>query len=124
VAGDFVRKWPQPPFLTRLLFVLESLPGNHSMSTDQHRCVRWGTPFGRFVRMYGVALLAQQLQVEPAAIYQWIRGHTSPRPPTARAIVKLADVYVTLEQASGNAPAMNASIELNDIYAQRDIHAD
>lgn len=92
------------------------------MSTDQHRCVRWGTPFGRFVRMYGVALLAQQLQVEPAAIYQWVRGHTSPRPPTARAIVNLHGLYLCLEQASGK--TADPSLNLNDIYAQRDLHAD
>jgi DNA-binding XRE family transcriptional regulator len=92
------------------------------MSIDEHRSVRWATPFGRFVRTYGVAQLAQQLQVEPAAIYQWVRGHTSPRPPTARAIVQLYSLYICLELASGK--RVHASLKLDDIYAQRDLHAD
>jgi hypothetical protein len=94
------------------------------MSNDEHRCVRWGTPFGRFVRTYGVAQLAEQLKVEPAAIYQWVRGHTSPRPPTARAIVQLYTLYICLEQASGKTAAVDPSLRLDDIYAQRDLHAD
>lgn len=94
------------------------------MSIDQHRSIRWDTPFGRFVRTYGVAQLAQQLQVEPAAIYQWVRGHTSPRPPTARAIVQLYMLYVCLEEASGKRAAADVALKLDDIYAQRDLHVD
>ena len=81
------------------------------MSHDEHLSARWATPFGNFVRKFGVSQLAQELQVEPAAIYQWIRGHTSPRPPKARAIVMLSRNHVCV-------------VRLDDIYAQRDLHVD
>jgi DNA-binding XRE family transcriptional regulator len=41
------------------------------------------------VRRFGVAKMARELQVDPTAIYQWIRGKVSPRPDKARAIIQL-----------------------------------
>lgn len=78
------------------------------MTIAEHRTARWETRFGSFVRSYGVARLAQQLQLDTTAIRQWVRGHTSPRPPHARAIVVLSENTLTLD----------------DIYAQKDLHAD
>ena len=63
---------------------------------------RWETRFARLVRQYGVARLARDLQVDPTAIYQWVRGSVSPRPDKAMTIVvllqpvgrlRLEDVY-------------------------------
>lgn len=46
--------------------------------------------FERFVRSYGVELLAGRLQVQPSAVYHWLRGSTSPKRANARKIQKLA----------------------------------
>jgi DNA-binding XRE family transcriptional regulator len=63
---------------------------------------RWETKFARLVRRYGVAKLARDLQVDPTAIYQWVRGSVSPRPDRAMTIIillqplgrlKLEDIY-------------------------------
>jgi transcriptional regulator with XRE-family HTH domain len=69
---------------------------------------RWQTKFGRFVRTYGAARLARKLEVDPAAIYQWVRGQTSPRAPKARTIVILASEITRLS--------------LDDIYSQYELH--
>jgi len=66
--------------------------------------LRWETKFARFVRHYGVARLARTLEIDPAAIYQWIRGSVSPRPANARIIVALAH-----------------NLTLEDIYRHREI---
>ena len=50
---------------------------------------RWETRFARLVRRYGVAKLARDLEVDPTAIYQWVRGSVSPRPDKAMLIVVL-----------------------------------
>ncbi len=50
---------------------------------------RWQTRFARLVRRYGVAKLARDLEVDPTAIYQWVRGSVSPRPDKAMLIVVL-----------------------------------
>lgn len=50
---------------------------------------RWQTRFARLVRRYGVARLAHDLEVDPTAIYQWVRGSVSPRPDKAMLIVVL-----------------------------------
>jgi len=69
----------------------------HSISS-----CRWETKFARLVRRYGVAKLARDLQVDPTAIYQWVRGSVSPRPDRAMTIIillqplgrlKLEDIY-------------------------------
>ncbi len=51
---------------------------------------RWESRFGRFIQSYGVAHLATELEIQPGAIYQWIRGITAPRPAYAAAIRDLA----------------------------------
>lgn len=48
------------------------------------------TKFDRFVRDFGVEALAQRLDVNPSAIYHWLRGATSPHPANALKIQKLA----------------------------------
>lgn len=64
---------------------------------------RWQSKFARFVGSFGVAALASHLDVESAAIYQWIRGNTSPRPLNAQKIQKLAK-------------RRGVSLSLDDIY--------
>jgi hypothetical protein len=62
---------------------------------------RWKSKFARFVRSYGVELLAAGLDVRPSAIYHWIRGATAPRPAHAAIIQRLASergVRLTLDQ--------------------------
>lgn len=69
------------------------------MSNDRRPAARWKTRFARRIRKYGVAKLARDLNVDPTAIYQWVRGSTGPRPDKAMTIVvlvgrlKLEDVY-------------------------------
>ncbi len=50
----------------------------------------WKSKFARFVRSYGVDQLAAQLQIQPSAIYHWLRGTTAPRPIHAEIIQRLA----------------------------------
>jgi hypothetical protein len=53
--------------------------------------------FERFVRSYGVELLAARLALRPSAIYHWLRGATSPHPGNAIMIQNLAkERHVTL----------------------------
>lgn len=51
---------------------------------------RWNTQFGDFVLNYGVTHLATELEIQPGAIYQWVRGITTPRPAYAAAVRDLA----------------------------------
>ena len=81
------------------------------MTIAEHQCERWKTRFGVFVRTFGTTELAHQLNIDPQAIYHWIRGQTSPRPHLARTIVSLAS-------------STAVSLTLEDIYAQRDLHVD
>jgi hypothetical protein len=55
-------------------------------SVDRHK----SSKFDRFVRSYGVELLAQRLGLRSSAIYHWLRGSTSPHPANAIEIQKLA----------------------------------
>ncbi|HXP70926.1 MAG TPA: hypothetical protein VOA88_16710 [Candidatus Dormibacteraeota bacterium] len=50
----------------------------------------WESEFARFVRSYGVDLMAQRLAIKPSAIYHWLRGSTAPRPVHAEIIQRLA----------------------------------
>jgi DNA-binding XRE family transcriptional regulator len=52
---------------------------------------RWeSSAFARFVRRYGVTSLAKKLDIQPPAIYHWIRGSTHPRVEIAHEICRLA----------------------------------
>lgn len=51
---------------------------------------RWSSKFGRFAAEFGVQELATRLDVHPSAVYQWIRGKTSPDPARAIVILKIA----------------------------------
>jgi transcriptional regulator with XRE-family HTH domain len=46
--------------------------------------------FGRFVESFGVAELAQRLDVDASAVYHWTRGVSLPRPEHARQLQLLA----------------------------------
>jgi hypothetical protein len=46
--------------------------------------------FERFVRSYGVDELAVKLEIQPSAIYHWLRGSTAPKPVHAEIIQRLA----------------------------------
>jgi hypothetical protein len=59
--------------------------------------------FERFVRTYGVNLLAASLEVRPSAIYHWLRCSTAPHHTNATKIQELA-------KASG------VLLSLDDIY--------
>jgi hypothetical protein len=50
----------------------------------------WRSEFARFVKSYGVDELAVQLDVQPSAIYHWIRASTTPRLVHAETIQRLA----------------------------------
>jgi len=58
--------------------------------TLQRRAENWDSEFGRFVKSYGVLLLATRLHVDPSAVYHWIAGSSSPHPSNAFAIQRLA----------------------------------
>jgi hypothetical protein len=62
---------------------------------------RWKSKFARFVMAYGVERLARGLEIDPSAIYHWIRGATAPRRVHAAIIQRLAreaGVKLTLDQ--------------------------
>jgi hypothetical protein len=59
--------------------------------------------FERFLRNYGVARMAIQLQIDESACYHWLRGVTRPKPEFAATIQRIAR-----EQGS--------SLTLDDIY--------
>jgi hypothetical protein len=50
----------------------------------------WESEFARFVRSYGVDLMAERLAIKPSAIYHWLRASTAPRPVHAEGIQRLA----------------------------------
>jgi hypothetical protein len=73
---------------------------------------RWKSKFTRFIKSYGVEALARQLDVRPAAIYDWIRGATAPRRTPAEILQRLA-----LERGS--------RLTMDDIYAHaREVRED
>lgn len=51
---------------------------------------RWDSRFGRFVKTYGVELLASRLHVRSTAVYGWVSGRVSPTSGNALAIRRLA----------------------------------
>ena len=51
---------------------------------------RWKSEFARFIKSYGVESLAVQLDVNPSAIYHWIKGVNAPRRTHAEIIQRLA----------------------------------
>jgi hypothetical protein len=60
----------------------------------------WST-FERFVRSYGVDLLAERLAIQPSAVYHWLRGANAPRHTIATKIRLLArrrHVQLSLDQ--------------------------
>lgn len=71
---------------------------------------RWCTPLGRWVAARGASTVAANLgacghQVSPSAVYSWVRGDASPRPPVARALVRESGGALTLEDLFGLPPA-------------------
>ena len=73
---------------------------------------RWNSKFGRFVKSYGVELLAVRLKVVPNSIYDWISGRTSPHPANALAIQRLAK-------------RRGIALSLNQIYLHfREVHSE
>jgi hypothetical protein len=61
---------------------------------------RWNSQFARFVLAYGAKRLAATLDVTDTAIYQWIRGASTPRPWHAARLRRLASkrgVRLTME---------------------------
>jgi hypothetical protein len=76
---------------------------------------RWKTKFARFVRSYGVELLAAGLDVRPSAVYHWVRAATSPRPAHAAVIQRLASergVRLTLDQIYQHSRELRAENEI------------
>jgi hypothetical protein len=43
----------------------------------------WASDFGGWAAEYGVRRLASELRLTEPAIYQWLRGRTTPRPPAS-----------------------------------------
>ena len=71
----------------------------------------WDSEFARFVRSYGVDLMAQRLSIKPSAIYHWIRGSTAPRPVHAFVVQHLArqrGVMLTMDAIYGHFLSMRA----------------
>jgi len=63
---------------------------------------RWKSKFGRWVKRYGVSRLAADLgrsatPITSHAIYEWISGHSAPRPERARAIARLSRGQLCLD---------------------------
>jgi hypothetical protein len=51
---------------------------------------RWRSKFARFVGAYGAQRIASELRIDSSAIYQWIRGSTTPRVAHAAILQRLA----------------------------------
>jgi DNA-binding XRE family transcriptional regulator len=54
------------------------------------RSTAWAGRFGSFVSRYRVELLADEVGVDPASVYRWLRGDSAPSVPAAFAIVQVA----------------------------------
>ena len=66
---------------------------------------RWESQFGRFLLAYGVHRLATELEIGDGAVYQWVRGFTSPRPAYAAAVRDIAQesgFELTLDEIYGH----------------------
>jgi len=58
---------------------------------------RWRSKFGEFIRAYGTARLARDLQVNESTIYHWMGGRSIPRPTMARQLIVAAQsIHVRL----------------------------
>lgn len=78
------------------------------------------TKFGRFITSYGVASLANDLRIDPAAIYHWIRGATAPRRTHAEIIQRLArerGSRLTMDEIYQHARAVRA----DEVKPEREI---
>ena len=74
---------------------------------------RWDTNFARFIQSYGLELLALELEVDPSAIYHWIRGATTPRPAYAEVIQRIAresGFTLSMDDIYGHSRAVRAEI--------------
>ena len=89
-SGTFVRVWEDFPCL---IVQQQILAGKR----DLLACVR----------RYGIARMARDLEIDPTAIYQWVRGSVSPRPDKAMLIIQLVSPL--------------GRLRLVEIYAQRRI---
>jgi hypothetical protein len=72
---------------------------------------RWKSKFAHFIRSYGVESLAAKLDVRPSAIYQWVRGATTPRPAHAAILQRLAREHgsrLTMDEIYGHSRAVRA----------------
>lgn len=72
----------------------------------------WKSKFARFIKSYGVDSLAKQLDVQPSAIYHWLRGATTPRPVHAEIIQRLArerGARLTMDQIYGHFRSLRAA---------------
>lgn len=52
--------------------------------------VAWTGKFGAFVSSYRIENLADEVEVDSASVYRWMRGDSSPSVPRALAIVEVA----------------------------------
>jgi hypothetical protein len=50
----------------------------------------WESSFGKFVAGIGAGEVAASLGVDPAAVYFWVTGKSTPRPSKAKALQELA----------------------------------
>ena len=71
---------------------------------------RWRSHFGEFIRTYGTAKLARDLQVNDSTIYHWMGGRSFPRPTTARQLIVAAR-------------SIRLKLTYRDIYQRRQISA-
>jgi hypothetical protein len=70
---------------------------------------RWKSKLARFIHYYGVESLAAEL--DPSAIYHWIRGATTPRRAHAEVIQRLARrgrSRLTMDEIYGHSRAVRA----------------
>jgi len=68
--------------------------------------------FEQFLRRYGVARMAAQLQIDESAIYHWLRGVTRPKPEFAVIIQRIAreeGSSLTLDDIYGHARKLRAA---------------
>lgn len=74
---------------------------------------RWSTPFGSWVRSYGVPRLVRDLSAagQPVtlfAVHKWIAGSHAPRPERASAIESLSGGVVSIREIYAHRDAVRA----------------
>ena len=77
----------------------------------QRKEKRWKSKFARFVLSYGVESLAKQLDVDPSAIYHWVRAVVRPKPEHAATIQRLAregGIRLSLDSIYGHSSDLRA----------------